>query len=506
MSQFDFGDLESPLSGTAFINTYLEPWRDALHSQHSGNSRPSYAVGGMIWLDTTTQPWLLKMFNGTANDVTLGRIDPTNFWFEPTGISEWAGSAGGTANAITLTPTIPWTSYATGKPFECLITATNTSETVTVNVSALGTKNVKTSIGVGKVNIPKGALQNGMIARMVYDGTDLVLLNVRANNRGSNIATASTVNLDAATGDYVLLTGTTTVTAITLAEGQQRVCVCEGAFTLTDGSGSSPQGIICPGGANIATAAGDVFIVRGEANGTVRVIHYQVAASAPGGGSGQLITVDVFTGSGTWNKPAGCNAAEVWATGGGAAAGNAGSAASAGGAGGGGGGGGTAYKYITSGLGSTETVTIGAGGTISGSAGGNGGNGGNTSFGSHITGNGGTGGTGSGASGSAAGQAAGGAGGTGSGSGATIFQGADGGYASWEYSDGQATGGNGGASMHGGGGYGGDLNVSGAGPNSIAGTDGNNYGGGGGGSAVHGNTDVNSGAGAGGIVIVKSYT
>lgn len=272
MSQYDFGDLESPLSGTAFFNTHLEPWRDALHSMHKGSSRPSYAVAGMIWVDDTTSPWLLKMFNGTANDITLGSIDPSNFWFQPTGTSVWGGSAGGTANAITLTPTIPWTAYDTGKPIECLITADNTSETVTVNISALGTKNVKCSVGAGKVNIPVGGLQSGMIARFVYDGTDLLLLNVRANNQSANIATASTVNLNNATGDYVSLTGTTTVTGITLDQGLEKTIVCAAAFTLTHGAS-----LILPTGANITTAAGDVFRVRGEASGVVRVVAYMRA-------------------------------------------------------------------------------------------------------------------------------------------------------------------------------------------------------------------------------------
>lgn len=276
MSQYDFGNLESPLSGTAFFNTHLEPWRDALHSMHKGSTRPSYAVAGMMWVDDTTEPWILKMFNGTANDITLGTIDPTNFWFKPTGTSIWGGSAGGTANAITLTPTIPLTAYAAGVVYECLITATNTSETVTVNVSALGTKNVKASIGVGKVNIPIGGLQNGMIARFVYDGTDFLLLNVRAYNKGADIATAGTVNLDSATGDYLSLTGTTTVTAITLAVGQERTCHCGGAFILTHGAS-----LILPGAANITTVAGDVFVVRGEAAGVVRVVNYMRASGAP---------------------------------------------------------------------------------------------------------------------------------------------------------------------------------------------------------------------------------
>lgn len=85
MSQFDFGDLESPLPGATFINGNLEPWRDALHSMHSGTSRPSYAVDGTMWLDDTTDPWILNVYDGTS-DVALGTIDISTHSFTPNGV------------------------------------------------------------------------------------------------------------------------------------------------------------------------------------------------------------------------------------------------------------------------------------------------------------------------------------------------------------------------------------------------------------------------------------
>ena len=87
------------------------------------------------------------------------------------------------------------------------------------------------------------------------------------------------------TGDYVTLTGTTTVTDITLGEGKQVTCVAESAFTLTDGSGNSPQDIILPTGSNIDVEAGDVFTVRGEQSGAVRVVNYMRADGSSLSGS-----------------------------------------------------------------------------------------------------------------------------------------------------------------------------------------------------------------------------
>lgn len=87
MSQFDFGNLESPLSGSNFINANLEPWRDALHTLHKGPSTPSYAVAGMMWIDDSASPWVLNIFDGTDN-ISVGTVDPTTNTFTPSGVSQ----------------------------------------------------------------------------------------------------------------------------------------------------------------------------------------------------------------------------------------------------------------------------------------------------------------------------------------------------------------------------------------------------------------------------------
>lgn len=90
---------------------------------------------------------------------------------------------------------------------------------------------------------------------------------------GADIASASTVSLDASVGDLVDVTGTTTITAITLREGREVTVRFTGILIVTNGAS-----LALPTGANITTAAGDYFVFRGYASGVVRCVNYSPAA------------------------------------------------------------------------------------------------------------------------------------------------------------------------------------------------------------------------------------
>lgn len=298
MAQYDFGNLESPLSGTTLINTHLEPFRDALHSSHMGDSRPSYAVPGMMWIDNTNAIWNLNVFDGT-DDILMGTIDPATNIFTPANTkTTWGGSTGGTATAYTLTPTPALTALAAGVFYDFLVSATNTNESPTLAVSGLTAKAIKANFGSGKQNIAKGVLKSGNVVRVLYDGTDWVLMsNVTPNRVGSDIASASAVNLNNNPGDYIAITGTATITSFVLDEGQQKTIKATGAFTLTNNSS-----IILPGGADITAADGDVFVVRGEASSVVRIVSYTRAdgtAIKGAGGSTEIIATVTASADGT---------------------------------------------------------------------------------------------------------------------------------------------------------------------------------------------------------------
>lgn len=85
------------------------------------------------------------------------------------------------------------------------------------------------------------------------------------NAKGSDIASASTIDLGAATGEFVDVTGTTTITSLgTVSAGIVRTVRFTGSLTLTHNATS----LILPGGVNIKTSANDiaVFISLGAGN------------------------------------------------------------------------------------------------------------------------------------------------------------------------------------------------------------------------------------------------
>lgn len=106
-------------------------------------------------------------------------------------------------------------------------------------------------------------------------------------SKGTNIASAATVNIGAATGPYVHITGTTTITAFdSIQAGTERTVVFDGILTLTH-NGTS---LILPTGANITTAAGDAALFRSEGSGDWRCVGYMRKSGAPiAGGGGDFV-------------------------------------------------------------------------------------------------------------------------------------------------------------------------------------------------------------------------
>lgn len=105
------------------------------------------------------------------------------------------------------------------------------------------------------------------------------------NETAVTLASASTTDIGSAAGNYVTVSGTTTITALGTAQaGTERVVRFSGALTLTHNATS----LILPSGANIITAAGDAATFRSEGSGNWRCVSYMRA-------SGQALVSGVDT-------------------------------------------------------------------------------------------------------------------------------------------------------------------------------------------------------------------
>lgn len=318
--------------------------------------------------------------------------------------------------------------------------------------------------------------------------------------KGADIASATTTDLSTATGPFVNITGSTTITAFgTVAAGTQRELRFTGAPLLTYNATS----LILPSSANIQAAAGDTALMESLGSGNWRCLNYQrfsalplIAVTTALGGTGKTSaassltpTRQFFTASGLYTAPAGLTSAIVYTRGAGGGGGGVSSAVARLGAGGGGQGSFSIGLLTTAQIGASQTVTLNNGGTAGANTGGAGGAGGSTTFGSLVTSNGGGGGSGV----SAVGASAGGAGGT-AGTGDIAIPGCPGlnGFGVTAIDD------YGGA----GGGEGGGVNTNG----NAAGNNGS-MGGGGSGAASAGSTAAIGGVGGKGwVLVVEFYT
>ena len=106
----------------------------------------------------------------------------------------------------------------------------------------------------------------------MYDGSGWV--QATTYSKGADIASGGTTDIGASNGDFVDVTGTTTITALgTVAAGTYRTVRFTGALTLTHNATS----LILPGGANITTANGDCAQFRSLGSGNWKCINYTKA-------------------------------------------------------------------------------------------------------------------------------------------------------------------------------------------------------------------------------------
>lgn len=132
-------------------------------------------------------------------------------------------------------------------------------------------------------------VQSGSTLKATYQA----IANLFKGTKGADLASAATVNIGAATGNVVHVTGTTTITAFdNVAAGIERTLIFDGVLTLTHNSTS----LILPSGANITTAAGDTARMMSEGSGNWRCLAYNRKSGASVVGSA-VTSVNGLTGA-----------------------------------------------------------------------------------------------------------------------------------------------------------------------------------------------------------------
>tara|TARA_R110001606_G_scaffold335174_1_gene483151 strand:+ start:422 stop:1573 length:1152 start_codon:yes stop_codon:yes gene_type:complete len=124
---------------------------------------------------TANIPFNSKKITGLANgsartdSIALGQVQD--------GTYRTLGTLGGSADTYTATPSPAITAYATGSEFNLKVNADNTGAS-TLNVNAVAAKAIKKYDGAGaKLALEAGDLQQDQYYKVIYDGTDFILVN-----------------------------------------------------------------------------------------------------------------------------------------------------------------------------------------------------------------------------------------------------------------------------------------------------------------------------------------
>lgn len=299
--------------------------KKALLNHHKGSSAPSYAEAGVLWIDDSSTPWLLKMHDG-VDWITLMAVDASTNASAPylgTGALKLLNYAvdTGSANAYAVTPTPSVSAYIAGHMAILKPSNANTGS-ATLAVNGLSAKVIKLSDG----NVPyAGAMLSGGIYILVYDGTNFILLNPTPQpavlwvsdkqNSGatpSSAVTAAWTKRALNTVDKNTIAGTAHSTgAITLPAGTYSVSAM---MTVANAHVSNRPAVVC----RLRDTTNNMTLVSGFSqtlglSGETAVLPCAGIFTLAGGATIELQYFCAATGTPQLGCDAGSGDAQIWA-------------------------------------------------------------------------------------------------------------------------------------------------------------------------------------------------
>lgn len=188
----------------------------------------------------------------------------------------WCGTAGGSANALTLAPTPAITSYAAGQRFR-FVAASNNSSTTTVAVSGLAAKNIFLSAAC-----QGGEIVSGDLYEILYDGTQFQLIPLERTDTQPLVVGGTDATKRARLEVDGLTTATTRVLTVQDANG---TLAYTSEFAYANLAGTSgrlvlPRGYIsgCEISNNSGDANNDIDFAAGQCRDSTNTVNIILAA------------------------------------------------------------------------------------------------------------------------------------------------------------------------------------------------------------------------------------
>lgn len=149
---------------TTPISTYTTAALSVAHNHPV--EADSDGVFPAIWINEAVNS-TYRMQLKTSADALKKDLDNLTTSLRAADISAWAGTAGGSANALTITPSPAISAYATGQSFRFISASANTAA-ATIAVSGLAAKDITKN---GTNALIAGDIPSGAVCTISYDGT-----------------------------------------------------------------------------------------------------------------------------------------------------------------------------------------------------------------------------------------------------------------------------------------------------------------------------------------------